>query len=907
MFSTKYFIDEKFKDTIKKNSCRLRQKSSVQIGILKEQAPTHTPIQNEKEKENKEFLCKNKTIERNRTPNNKLLNFTKSIYSKKNNKNDNESNKEEKQILVKKKISEECTSSIKQRILTKLKEKRNENINKIVKNENKNDNNDIIQNKTIPRDILVNRKKYNASTDIDNIIYRNKKCIEKRNIPTTINNDEDKNESYNISNNKTNLTNENKGIYSLKNIKSKNINNNNFSEGRYSNSNIYIRKNGINKDKLNRINENNKNSLIKKNWNNFNNNYENDKNISQNYDINDKNDNNNDKNEDKKNNNDIIIVHKKSNYFNKRYNLIKKKEEEKSKNYNDEIQKTSLNKTASKPDTKYTFINDLQANRFSTSYNRKKFKDIQTSIKLSVNKSPAELINDCEYNLTSTISEQNENKRLCSHYLSTEKPRIFSKSTLFKNLMINTDDNGLNKYKETEISKKNIFKNNIKQNAKDLNNRSVYLNNNDNLSCKSNLSNREKSGISELLKSDKKNYRQTNIKKNLSYYSIYNYDYVMKMINEAIQLKNSIEIQSLFSILLINFNNKYLATFDYKDFPKEIPQFSICYKYFSVFIIPLIFLHKDESIYKNSSSDAKDIFETFIYVCIENIGQKNLLSKKIDLFIEEYKKNGGNKEKKDMEECCNDLIKIIFKNFKEYSPLKKATEQLLSFVKKEPIEKIINIINDTILYCFNHKQKNSFFLLEQKITGNRNKSFYQIPGKELNKTISAPTTPFIRCAMKKNFCLVLDIDETIVHSCNLPFGNYFLLRPGVINFLEEISKLYEIIIFTSSPKNYADGILNKIDINNNYFSHRLYKDHVIFEKGKSVKKLNMIGRELNKIIFVDNMKSNAKYNLQNLCHVSTWIHDINDQEIIKLKIKLKYIATNRKYKDDIRKGLEYCI
>ncbi len=31
MNSTKYFSDEKFKDTIKKNSCRLRQKNSVQI------------------------------------------------------------------------------------------------------------------------------------------------------------------------------------------------------------------------------------------------------------------------------------------------------------------------------------------------------------------------------------------------------------------------------------------------------------------------------------------------------------------------------------------------------------------------------------------------------------------------------------------------------------------------------------------------------------------------------------------------------------------------------------------------------------------------------------------------------------------------------------------------------------
>ena len=276
--------------------------------------------------------------------------------------------------------------------------------------------------------------------------------------------------------------------------------------------------------------------------------------------------------------------------------------------------------------------------------------------------------------------------------------------------------------------------------------------------------------------------------------------------------------------------------------------------------------------------------------------------------MEDFKKTHKNINiELNMEKCCSEMIKLIFKNYKEYSPLKKAIEQLLIMAKNETLEKIIKIINDTILYCFNHKQKNSFYLLDKKIPGNRKKNIYklnQLSNKDLNKTISTPTTPFIRSAMKKNFCLVLDIDETIVHSLNLPFGLYFLLRPGVIAFLEEMSKLYEIIIFTSSPKVYADGILNKIDIDNDYISHRLYKDHVVFEKGKSVKKLNMIGRDLNKIIFVDNMKSNAKYNLQNLCHVSTWFYDINDEEIIKLKLKLKYIATNNKYKDDIRKGLQ---
>ena len=984
MYSTKYFKDEKFKDTIKKNSCRLRQKSSVQIGgfVI---GQTKEPTQSQSKNENKDIIDVNKTIERNKTPKNKLLNYIKSKNNKINNQKDEDL--EDKQIIVKKKASEECNTSIKQRILLKLKEQRFERQNKVVKIENKNDINRTITNNNIPKDIIVNRKKLVGSADIKNIVYRNRK--EKRKISNTISKEE--NDENNIKNNIINSMNlnlnnynnnsiERKGIYSLKNINSKKLNK---FEDKNSN-NIYINKTVLSKEKnnlFNGINNNNSNleiinnehnnneiinnnySLIKMNRNKINylsnnNEYYNKCNndISDNFNINkiinknkdkdkykdnnkdnpdtiydnnynkrfirDKNDNkkrnNNDednsfkKNKNNKGNDDIIIVHKKETYFNKRFKYVKKTEEEKSKNYNDDIQKNNmLNKTSTKPEKKLTYYKDLISKRFTTCHTKKKIKEIQTSIKLSVNKTPMDFINNYEYNLTNTMVNQEENKKYNSHYLSTEKPKISSKSSFLKNLLINTGDEFNNKYKnDTENYKNSIFKNHLKYTRREMKEMNDYKNNKlNNDSDLSNRENRENRGISDLLKSEKKKqYFDKNIKvNNITNYNMHNYEYVMKMLNEAIQLKNSIEIQSLYSILLINFNNKYLTTFDDKEFPKEIPQFSNCYKYFAIMIIPLVFLHKDENIYKNSSSEAKNIFETFIYICIENIGQKNMSYKKIDSFIDEYKKNNNNKEKKSMEECTIELIKIIFKNYKEYTPLKKATEQLLTLIKNETIEKIIKIINDTILYCFNHKQKNSFYLLEQKITGNRNRSFCrvnQISKKDLNKTISTPSTPFIRCAMKKDFCLVLDIDETIVHSMNLPFGNYFLLRPGVINFLDELSKLYEIIIFTCSPKIYADGILNKIDIDNNYISHRLYKDHVIFEKGKSVKKLNMIGRDLNKIIFVDNMKSNAKYNLQNLCHVSTWIYDINDEEIINLKVKLKNIATNNKFKDDIRKGLE---
>ena len=77
------------------------------------------------------------------------------------------------------------------------------------------------------------------------------------------------------------------------------------------------------------------------------------------------------------------------------------------------------------------------------------------------------------------------------------------------------------------------------------------------------------------------------------------------------------------------------------------------------------------------------------------------------------------------------------------------------------------------------------------------------------------------------------------------------------------SVFYEIIIFTSAPKNYADRILNKIDIQEKYISHRLYRMHTTYKNGEYIKDLKMIGRDLNKMVIVDNKKENAKFQMKN--------------------------------------------
>ena len=78
--------------------------------------------------------------------------------------------------------------------------------------------------------------------------------------------------------------------------------------------------------------------------------------------------------------------------------------------------------------------------------------------------------------------------------------------------------------------------------------------------------------------------------------------------------------------------------------------------------------------------------------------------------------------------------------------------------------------------------------------------------------------------------LVLDLDETLVHSSMNPFPNknnivlrlqidekpitiYVIERPYVDEFLNEMSLYYELIVFTASLSQYADPLISIIDKN----------------------------------------------------------------------------------------------
>ena len=380
-----------------------------------------------------------------------------------------------------------------------------------------------------------------------------------------------------------------------------------------------------------------------------------------------------------------------------------------------------------------------------------------------------------------------------------------------------------------------------------------------------------------------------------------NESFIINFFEDIINLEDTISSKTYFNFFINDINKKYIMLYETAKFPNTNERFILCYKYFCCIIIILIFLSKDNDLYEKNYMKSKKLFSIYIYSSLLYTRYHLNKSKKIKIFLSKYNLS----KKMTLSECVQNLLEINFNNKKEYTIISSIIVQLANIIIKESITNILSIINNSILYCFNSGLKlNTYTRLN---SSKKNEFFFNFKDEKIEKQMEddmePPTVPFIRKKLKKKFCLVLDLDETIIHSVKLKSGYYFFVRPGAIEFLNEVSSFYEIIFFTSSYRPYADYILNKIDIKKNIISYRFYKSHVIFEKGRSIKKLSMLGRDLNKIIFVDNLKTNAKYNKKNLYLIPSWLGDINDDEIFKLKKILIEIGTNAKYNDDITKGL----
>ena len=171
----------------------------------------------------------------------------------------------------------------------------------------------------------------------------------------------------------------------------------------------------------------------------------------------------------------------------------------------------------------------------------------------------------------------------------------------------------------------------------------------------------------------------------------------------------------------------------------------------------------------------------------------------------------------------------------------------------------------------------------------------------------------------KQKTLVIDLDETLVHSyfekeppykpdisydieiAGITIHISTLIRPGTYQFLEKLSNIYEIVIFTASLSQYAIPLLNEID-KNNYCKYKLFREHCYTFDNKGnpgyVKDLSKLNRDLNNIIIIDNNPDCYFLNKENGIPIKTWLNDKSDTELFKLLPYLEFLANE--YIIDVR-------
>ncbi|KAL1301625.1 hypothetical protein AAFC00_005850 [Neodothiora populina] len=175
------------------------------------------------------------------------------------------------------------------------------------------------------------------------------------------------------------------------------------------------------------------------------------------------------------------------------------------------------------------------------------------------------------------------------------------------------------------------------------------------------------------------------------------------------------------------------------------------------------------------------------------------------------------------------------------------------------------------------------------------------PSPEPQKWLLPPVQPWL----KGRKCLVLDLDETLVHSSfkvlhqadfTIPveiegqYHNvYVIKRPGVDQFMKRVGELYEVVVFTASVSKYGDPLLDQLDIHG-VVHHRLFRESCYNHQGNYVKDLSQVGRDLKETIIIDNSPTSYIFHPQHAVPISSWFSDAHDNELLDLIPVLEDLA-----------------
>jgi TFIIF-interacting CTD phosphatase-like protein len=177
----------------------------------------------------------------------------------------------------------------------------------------------------------------------------------------------------------------------------------------------------------------------------------------------------------------------------------------------------------------------------------------------------------------------------------------------------------------------------------------------------------------------------------------------------------------------------------------------------------------------------------------------------------------------------------------------------------------------------------------------------------------------------KSYILVLDLDETLIHTNN---SGKTISRPGLKKFITELSKKMYLVLYTAALKCYADELLKKYEIYD-FFISKLYRNSCITLNNNYSKDLNIVAKKLlynkikkkisipksllvknnkitlNYMIFIDNLHENCVLQPKNSIVIKDYIGQKNDRALKYIKSFLfnLYRFSNNNVKPYLNKNL----
>ena len=486
-----------------------------------------------------------------------------------------------------------------------------------------------------------------------------------------------------------------------------------------------------------------------------------------------------------------------------------------------------------------TNINQLSSDESTIKDSLSEFEELSKSINNSSHKN--------QRNKNNNFTKTQKNK-------SIQNNRHSSLCTKMTSLTEHNTINGTLEYNNNESNKQSSIKNKIDENVKTKNN---------------NKTTRELFDKNEIAKINKVNIYKINNLKNI-------YLDLLELFN--IQLKKNEKSKELYKelsndIKLLSY--KYINFVFSEDMELLINIFSNIteiHKYLIIeiyFFISVIYLFDENTLSNNYLMIS---YKTAIFYSILNFQNiLNILNTSFSLVNDAL----INKIKS--------INKILLPTLKLINPNVPSNNQIKEFISQN---NIINSNNNLGIIKLVSSLKENANLIS-KLNELKKLDDKTTEEKDIKREIKfeKQINPLLPLMNKKKFkfSIAIELDETLVHYCEEGDNYYAKVRFGTENFLKNISNFFEIIVVSTSGKEYSNIIIDNLNKENKcYVEHRLF-----IEDFSEKQDLTNINRDLRKIIFVCHDYDFINAPKENIILLKEFLGEEEDREIVKLYSELK--------------------